>query len=121
MAKLAVAAGMALNATTAMATQRDCNLRPGHVSVNEAGALFLTGTVSGATVQWQMLCTVSGAGDGRVSAQTCQSWVALATSAQLSGRSLYLIYEDQNEPARANCAAWAPWQVQRVTYLGVTN
>jgi hypothetical protein len=48
----------------------------------------------------------------------CRNWVSSALTAQASSKTLYMIYNDEENNGVADCAAFPAWSQPRILYFG---
>jgi len=109
--------------TAAQATTRECRIKPTLVATDRYGMVFVSGNVtSGATGSWNWV-TICNANSvlNSVSPAVCGNWYAALLSAQATGKTIHIYYDDANNNGIADCATFPGWVPRIVDYLGPVN
>jgi hypothetical protein len=91
-----------------------------HVSTDRLGIVRIAGTFGVAITDWQAICSVTATWHN-VPADVCKNWVSAAMTAQATGKSLFLYFDDVNNAGKIDCATFTPWSDLYIDYLGLYN
>ncbi|MDP5279097.1 hypothetical protein Q9Q95_09190 [Sphingomonas sp. DG1-23] len=119
----AALAGVIAVPTAAQATTRECRVKPTLVATDRHGMVFVSGEVtSGAkgTWTWVTVCNATSVWNN-ISTNVCGNWYAALLSAQATGKTIHIYYDDVNNNSIADCATFPGWVPRIVDYLGLVN
>lgn len=109
--------------TIAQATVRECRIKPTMVSTDRNGRVYVSANVtSGAAGSWNWvaICNADIVEFG-VPVTACGNWYAALLSAQATGKTIFMYYNDSNNDGMADCSTFPGWSVRYIDYLGPLN
>lgn len=109
--------------TVAQATVRECRIKPTLVSTDRNGRVYVSGNViSGATGSWNWVAICnSDVVEFGIPVSVCGNWYAALLSAQATGKTIFMYYNDMNNNDIADCSTFPSWAVRTIDYLGPLN
>lgn len=116
---LLLSLAMPIMSVPAHAETRVCRVKPTLVVTTNNGDIYISGDVTpSGHWYWQRVCNVSVSALD-VTIDTCKSWLSTALTAQSTGKTVFMIYEDGGNPARLDCGAFESWKDAPISYLGL--